>query len=208
MLNDLLRRGLIVKSRITEPGVHTSGHAGRSEQRRMMSLVRPRCFLPVHGTLHHLLRHAELAEQVGIRERLVVENGTPVLCDGVSLSRDAEVPHGRVPIAFGGEPLERPILQSRSDISRNGLVVACLVLDRHGALVAPPRISSRGVPAVDERTSSLRALALELTRALGTYREGRGLTLEDFLRRTLRRKLEDLSGTRPITEIEIVRLET
>jgi ribonuclease J len=207
MLNDLLRRGLIVKTRITEPGVHTSGHAGRSEQRRMMSLVRPRCFLPVHGTLHHLLRHAELAEQVGIRERLVVENGTPVLCDGTSLSRDAEVTHGRVPIAFGGEPLERPILQSRSDISRNGLVVACLVLDRHGALAAPPRITSRGVPAVDERPSSLRALALELERAFGTYREGRGLALEDFLRRTVRRKLEDLSGTRPIIEIELVRLE-
>ena len=207
MLNDLLRRGVIVKSRVTEPGVHTSGHAGRSEQRRMMSLVRPRCFLPVHGTLHHLLRHAELAEQVGIGERLVVENGTPVICDGQRLSRDDQVQHGKIAIAFGGEPLDRATLQSRSDISRFGLVVATVVLDQYSALVAPPRVTSRGVPAVDDRSSSLRALSLEIERGLTTYREGRGLSLEEFLKRTLRRKLQDLSGTRPIIELDLVRTE-
>ena len=51
MQNDLLRHGVLLKNRISDPGVHTSGHAGRSEQRRMLELVRPRCFLLVHGTL-------------------------------------------------------------------------------------------------------------------------------------------------------------
>jgi ribonuclease J len=206
MINDLLRRGVIVKSRVTDPGVHTSGHAGRSEQRRMLSLVRPRCFMPVHGTLHHLLRHAELAEQVGIAERMVVENGTPVLCDGERLTRDAEVRSGRVPIAFGGEPLDRPTLQARSDLSRNGVVLACLVFAEDGLLAAPPRVAARGVPSVDAASPSLRAVSLELERAVGAYREGRGLSLEEFLRRTARRKLEELSGTRPVVELELVRL--
>lgn len=207
MINDLLRRGVLVRSRITDPGIHTSGHAGRSEQRRLMSLVRPRCFLPVHGTLHHMLRHAALATEQGIHEQLVVENGTPVLFDGSRLSREEPVPHGKVAVAFGGEELDAPTLQARSDISKYGLVVACLVLDRRGASIAPPRVSSRGVPAVDGRPNALRSLSLELERALGAHREGRGLSLEDFLRRTLRRKLEELSGTRPIIEIELIRVD-
>lgn len=208
MMNDLLRRGVIVKSRITDPGVHTSGHAGRSEQRRMLGLVRPRCFLPVHGTLHHMLRHSELAAEEGIEERIVVENGTPVLCDGERLWRDAGVRSGRVPIAYGGEPIDKPTLQARSELSKNGLVFACLVLDERGVLAAPPRITARGVPGVDAQAPALRAVALELERAAGSHREGRGLSLEEFLRRTARRKLEELSGTRPVVEIELVRLET
>lgn len=207
MMNDLLRRSVIVKSRITDPLVHTSGHAGRSEQRRMLSLVRPRCFLPVHGTLHHMLRHAELAEEVGVGERLVVENGTPVLFDGERLERDEDVRAGRIPIAFGGEPLDRATLQARSDMSRNGFVLACLVLERDGTLAAPPRVTARGVPGFAASASPLRAVSLELERAVGAFRDGRGLSFEDFLRRTARRKVEDLSGTRPVVEIELVRLE-
>ena len=67
---------------------------------------------------------------------------------------------------------------------------------------------ARGVSGVDAQAPALRAVALELERAAGSHREGRGLSLEEFLRRTARRKLEELSGTRPVVEIELVRLET
>jgi ribonuclease J len=206
MMNDLLRAGILVHSRITEPEVHTSGHAGRSEQSRMIELVRPRCFVPVHGTLHHLLRHQALAHSLGIGETLVVENGTPVVCDGEKLGADAEVRHGRVPIAVGGEALDDANLRSRVELARSGLAVLCVVLDQHGALAAPPQVSTRGVPAVDERPASLRAVGLEVARAASTYREGRSLGFEDFLKRVARRKLEDLSGTRPVVELSVLRL--
>src|SRR5690606_38553661 len=85
MMADLLRRGVHLHSRISDPDVHTSGHAGRSEQLRMLELTRPRAFLPVHGTLHHLLRHAELARSWGVAETLVIENGRVARFDGASL---------------------------------------------------------------------------------------------------------------------------
>lgn len=207
MLNDLLRSGMIVHSRITEPGVHTSGHAGRSEQQRMIELVRPRCFLPVHGTLHHMLRHEKLAHSLGITRTLVVENGTPVVCDGQTLGAEAEVPHGKIPIALGGEPLDDETLQARTDLSRLGVAFLSLVFARDGSLASPPQVTTRGVPAVDEEPTALRAVALELARAASTYRDGRSLGFEDFMRRVARRKLEDLSGTRPLVEVNVVRLE-
>lgn len=207
MINDLLRAGVLVHSRITDPGVHTSGHAGRSEQQRMIELVRPRCFVPVHGTLHHLLRHQALARSLGVEETLVVENGTPVLCDGERLEADADVPHGKVPIAIGGEELGDNTYRSRVDLARSGVALISLALDRDGELAAAPQVSTRGVPAVDEQPASLRAIAMEVARAAETFREGRSLGFEDFVKRVARRKLEDLSGTRPLIEVTIVRLD-
>jgi ribonuclease J len=206
LINDLLRLGVDVRSKITDSGVHTSGHAGRSEQRHMLELVRPRCFIPLHGTLHHLRRHAELARSVGLESTLVVENGTPVLCDGGSLRREEEIAHGVVHVAYGGEPLEPAMLNTRAELGRYGVVFVSAAFER-GKLSAPPAIVSRGVPRVDDNDAAARTLGLELARALETFRPGRGLEREEWARRAIRRKIEELSGTRPNVELRLIELD-
>jgi ribonuclease J len=199
MQNDLLRHGVLLKNRISDPGIHTSGHAGRSEQRRMLELVRPRCFLPVHGTLQHLRSHAALAEEFGVGDVKVVEDGVPVVCDGDLLSTESRVQHGRIAVAQGGEPLTEAVLKERAELARSGVVVVALTLDRNREGVAPPRVVARGVPAVTQ--ASLRILEREVARSLEVFREGRGLTLEEFVRRSVRRKVEEISGTRAVVEV-------
>lgn len=207
MMNDLLRQGIILKTRFSDPSVHTSGHAGRSEQTRMIELCRPYCFLPVHGTLHHLLRHEELAQDLGVAETIVVENGTPVVCDGKQLWKDQPVTHGRVAIAMGGEELTQEVHQRRLELGRSGIAFVTLAMDRNDRLGAPPAVRTRGVPLVDNDDAALLAVAKEVARAVETFRGGRGLGLAEFVRRSARRKLEDLSGTRPIVEVETLSLE-
>jgi ribonuclease J len=199
MQNDLLRQGVTLHTRATAPGIHTSGHAAQKEQRRMLELTRPRCFLPIHGTLSHLRHHAELARDFGVREVRVVEDGVPVVCDGDALALEAPVQQGRIAVAIGGEPLSGETLKERADLARSGVVVAALTLDRAGASIAPPRVVVRGVPSVT--TGVVRAIEREVARSLEIYREGRGLSLEDFVRRGVRRKLEEVSGTRPVVEV-------
>jgi len=63
------------------------------------------------------------------------------------------------------------------------------------------------VPLVDNDEVALRAVAREVARALETFRGGRGTALAEFVRRAARRKLEDLSGTRPIIEVETLALD-
>jgi ribonuclease J len=207
MMNDLLRRGITLKTRFSDPGVHTSGHAGRSEQTRMIELCRPKCFLPVHGTLHHLLRHEELARELGVNETAVVENGTPVVCDGEALWKDSAVPHGRIAIAVGGEALSSDTHQRRVELGRLGIAFVSLAVGRDGKPAAHPAVRTRGVPLLDNDSTALRAVARELARSVDTFHPGRGMTLAEFVRRAARRKLEDLSGTRPIVEVEILELE-
>jgi ribonuclease J len=200
MVDELLRQGVALHSRHTDPDVHTSGHAGRSEQTRMIELVRPRCFLPVHGTLHHLLRHRELATSLGVERTLVVEDGTPVICDGEGLRAEEQVPHGKVRISMGGEPIDDATLRTRAELGRGGMVVVSVALDRNGRPLAPPSVISRGVPGFEEFDGA-RVLALEAARAIESYRPGRGFELREFVRRAVRRKVEDLSGTRPTVEL-------
>jgi len=198
MQNDLLRLGVALHTRVSAPGIHTSGHAARKEQQRMIELVRPRCFLPVHGNLGHLMRHAELARELGVRAVEVVEDGVPIVCDGGSLATEARVRQGRIAVAIGGEPLSDETLKERADLGRSGVVVVALTI--HGQKsVAPPRVMARGVPAVT--TAVVHALEREIARSLDAYRSGRGLSLEDFVKRSARRKLEEVSGTRPIVEV-------
>jgi ribonuclease J len=206
MINAMHRHGLTVHSRITVPGVHTSGHAGRSEQTRMLELARPRCFMPVHGTLHHLLRHAELGRSLGVAETVVIENGSVVGFDGQHASKIDQVHSGRVPIAMGGEALSSENLQRRQELGRIGIATVALALDGR-KLLGPPVVSTRGIPAVDGDEPALRSLALEAARAVEQFREGRGLVLQEHVRRTVRRKLEDLSGTRPVVEVSLIVLD-
>lgn len=205
MMNDLLRLGVEVHGRATDPALHTSGHPGRTELERMLELVRPRCFVPVHGTLHHLLRHAELARGLGVAECAVVEDGTPLVCDGEKLVREPVVRHGKVMIAKGGEPLSDEALRGRAELGRSGLVVVALGVESASGSEISARVTARGVPAVSGDDAALRGLEHEAVRAAASFREGGALGLEEIVRRAVRRAVEELSGTRPIIEIAIAR---
>jgi ribonuclease J len=202
MMNDLLRMGVHVHSRATDPAIHTSGHPGRTELERMLSWVRPRCFVPVHGTLHHLLRHAELAKGLGIETCAVVEDGTPIVCDGRTLVTEPPVRHGKVSIAKGGEPLSDDALRGRAELGRAGIVVVALAT---GSAPWSARAVVRGVPGITGSDGALVRLEREALRAVASFREGRGLPLDEFVRRAVRRLVEELSGTRPVIEIAVTR---
>jgi hypothetical protein len=88
-----------------------------------------------------------------------------------------------------------------------GIAFVSLAIDRSDKLAAPPAVRTRGVPLVDNDQAALRAVAKEIARAFETFRGGRGAGLAELVRRAARRKLEDLSGTRPIVEVETLEVD-
>jgi len=143
--NHLYRRGAAVYS--GPHFIHVSGHACQEEQKLLLNLIRPDIFVPIHGEYRHLARHAKLAEQLGVSEAFIMQNG-----DALTLwEDDAEVSHrvaaGRVLVdGKGTDELPSPILQDRRKLARTGIVVAWLVLDAStGDVVDGPRLISQGV---------------------------------------------------------------
>jgi ribonuclease J len=208
MMGNLLRLGVDLVSRVTDPRVHASGHAHRDEQLRMIELTQPRAFVPLHGTLHHLTRHAALARDAGVDDVMVVENGQRfTLGNAGRLTRAGGVPSGRV-ATFGGDPLSDELLRERAMIGRAGVVFVSIVLDRRAELAAPPQIAARGVlegldPDIVRRVG--KAVVRVVGDADDRARSSDG-ALTDIVRLGARRALETDTGRRPIVIVAISRL--
>jgi ribonuclease J len=207
MMAGLLRQGVVVRSSVTDPGVHVSGHAHRSEQRRMIDWVRPDAFIPVHGTRHHLERHAELARQAGVANVLVAEDGDLVsLGTGRPPSIVGRTHAGRV-ATFAGIEIPAAVLRERHAVSRAGVLHVGIVLDAKGRLATEPLVTCRGVLDGEQDPSALRFIAIEIVKALGALKNAGDTAIADASRLAARRVVEARTGRKPITSATVRRLD-
>ncbi|MGC4070461.1 MAG: ribonuclease J [Polyangiaceae bacterium] len=203
---DLMRLGAIVHTRHTDPDVHVSGHASRAEQQHMLELVRPKAFVPVHGTLHHLSKHAELARMVGCNSIRIVENGACLRLSSGTLHAAEGVPTGRIPIDVGGRPLEALALDERIELGRQGMANVSVVIGEDGRLLVPPSVSLWGVPGSAEHPSVIRSISLELARSVPQWVRRRR-SVEEEIRRLVRRLVADATGCRPSVDVHAIFVE-
>ncbi|MYB02175.1 ribonuclease J, partial [Candidatus Poribacteria bacterium] len=131
VVNHLLRRGAKIYHE-RNADVHVSGHGSSEDLKLMINLLQPKFFMPMHGEYQNLVRHAELAESVGIPSEniTVAEDGeliylTPETCE--VFGREGR--SGRVLV--DGKPeieLEDIVLRDRIQLSEDGIVVPIIVL--------------------------------------------------------------------------------
>ncbi len=199
LIDNLERQGLRVLQRFDDPKIHVSGHACREEQRKLITTVRPRCFVPVHGTFHHLRRHAELAREMGVPDVQVIENGAVLELDeaGTRIAEPTET--GRVHVQ-AGNALDDVVLRDRTLLSQVGIVMLTLNIDRRGELRERPRVLTRGVIWEDEERALLARIAADLQRVLGRVPlPASDETLRDVACRTARNLFREELGFRPLT---------
>ena len=205
--DDLTRKGIVVHHRATDPGVHVSGHAYREEQQMLIEWLRPRHFLPVHGTYGMLQAHGALARDTGVDDVVVVENGAVVELRPESLEVVGAVDSGRVFVAHGGVALDSLMRRDRMRMSELGIIVVALTVEVHRKkgvrLIGPPRLEARGfVPEKDEEDvldecteylrSDFRRFGHE-DRSLEEAEDRARRVIRRFFWKSLRRKPEVLS---------------
>jgi ribonuclease J len=208
MLSHLLRLDVDLHTHLTERDLHTSGHANSIELQHMFELLRPRCFIPVHGARHHLHNHALLARHCGVQECLVIENGQVAGLEDGRLQRLERVRTGRIALDLGKEPLSGEVLQQRALLGQRGLAELHVVVDGDGTLRATPQLSTWGVATFDAPDAALE-LAREAEKLLQSQSKiwlKRGRDLADELEKFLGWKLERLVGRRPHISIRISRI--
>ena len=210
MLSSLLRLEIDLHTHMTERDLHTSGHANQAELRHMIELVRPRCFIPLHGARHHLHNHALLAQQCGVESTLVIENGQVAGVRQGRLVQLERIKSGRIAIDLGREPLSPAVLRERAMLGQRGVAQLHVVLDSDGTLRGPALLSTFGVASFDEPEASLE-LAREAEQLLQNQSKiwlRRGRDMADELEKFLGWRLERLIGRRPHISIQISRVET
>ncbi len=168
LMNHIARRGARIVDD-EDKRVHVSGHGSEEDLKLMLSLISPRCFVPIHGEYRHLAHHARLAEQVsdGGTTVLLAENGDRLCFDATGGWVGEPVQAGRVLIdgTRTGEVADE-VLRDRRHLAGDGVVVAVMGLNAHtGQIEQEPELITRGF-VVDETTDALLDAAAVRLRAL------------------------------------------
>jgi len=175
-INRLARLGAEVLHQEIAP-VHVSGHACSEELRTLLSLVRPRAVMPIHGEYRMLAAHARLAHDAGVPDEsiLLADNGSVV---ELTSRRARIVDRIEAGVTFvdglGVGDVEDVALRDRRRLSEDGvlIVVTTVALDGDGSDVAPPELIARGVGEDEDLIDDLRAEAERIVRELA----GNGIT--------------------------------
>jgi ribonuclease J len=147
IINHLYRQGAeVLYEAVSE--IHVSGHACREEQKIMLALVKPKYFIPVHGEYRHLVLHARLAEEMGVKSEntIVLENGEKFIIEGDEAHIEKES-NGGIILVDGKHIADvgNVVWRDRLHLSQDGVVVAMITVDTtNGKIVGGPDLVTRG----------------------------------------------------------------
>lgn len=169
VVNELLRAGaeVIYESMYD---VHVSGHACQEELKLMLSLIKPKFYIPVHGEYKHLKKQAGLAIELGMDpENVIIASiGNVIESDGVDMRITGQVTAGRVFVdGLGVGDVGSIVIRDRKHLAEDGLIIAVVTIEQEsGTILAGPDVVSRGFVYVRESEELLDAAKGILTATL------------------------------------------
>ena len=196
LINEFYRRGAeVIYEKVSE--VHVSGHASREELKIMISITRPQFFIPIHGERRHLVKHAQLAAEMGVPQNriLIAEDGDVVIFAEDKGERRGRVEAGRQVV--DGTMIadsEDIVIQQRRKLARDGVLIAVGRFDASTwELLGPLELISNGFLSEDEAENALeearRFVETELASLPGLRRKSRPEIAEQ-LRLSLKRHIK------------------
>ena len=193
VVNELMKFGAeVIYETMYE--VHVSGHACQDELRLMLTLTKPKFFMPVHGEFKHLKKHAGIAKTVGIPESNIYigEIGQVIELDGVSMKKVGTVTAGKVLVdGYGVGDVGSIVLKDRKHLAEDGLIIVVATIEREsGAVMAGPDIVSRGFVYV-RKSEELMTEAKNVVKAAFRDCEDRGVTDWNNMKMSVK---DELSG--------------
>lgn len=174
VLDNLTREGVnVIYNKILD--IHTSGHAQQEELKLMLSLVKPKYFMPMHGEHHMLVAHGKLALSLGMKEEniFILGNGDAleVATNGEAKQHVDAVHAGYVFVdGLGVGDVGEVVLRDRQLMAQDGMFVIIMTLDRkNGKLVNQPDIISRGFIFMKNNDDLIREVKHEVRKMVDTH---------------------------------------
>ena len=207
MIDHLYRRGAhVIYEDEGGPPVHVSGHASQEELKLLVSLVRPRHFIPVHGEYRQLCQNAALARSLRIPklEAHVALDGEILELDNQGLTRTGTAPIGHVLIDGGSadELVEDVVIRDRRHIAADGIVLPIVAVNpQTGRVHAPPEIVTSGFISpelADGLLGRARDVVRETMEGCSSEERSDGSLMKEKIRRDLKRFLQKQTNKRPL----------
>lgn len=204
MIDHLERRDAkVIHDDGTQGLIHVSGHGSQEELRLMINLVKPKFFIPVHGDYRHLKRHAELAGEMGVVEKVILlEDGEILDFDKNTAVKNGKVTTGRVCIDSGGsiEVVEDVVIRDRKHISEDGILLPIIAINkRTGQVESLPELVMRGFAVDDEQVinEARNIVQKTLNNSSAEEKQDYGVVKEK-VRNDLKRFIQKSTSRRPL----------
>ena len=204
VVNELMRKGAnVVYEKMYD--VHVSGHACQEELKLMMSITRPKYFIPVHGEQKHLVHNAQLACDVGIKKDncVIADIGNVIEISSKGIKVADNVPAGRLLVdGLGVGDVGNVVLKDRMNLSDNGIIVVAVTIDSvTGEVVSGPEVLSRGfvyVKESEELMSDMHEVACDILEKCYISRIKDWNTIKIKIRDGIARFIRERTGRAPI----------
>ena len=170
VIDELFHKGAeVIYDRHTD--LHVSGHASQEEHKMLLALVKPKYFIPVHGEYRMLVKHAEIAKQMGVQPKniVVAENGSVIEITKKSITVNDSVASGAVLVDGSQGEVGSVVMRDRRRLAEDGMLVVILPFSEYDhKLIGNPEIVTRGfiyVKEAEDMMGELRRVVMESVEA-------------------------------------------
>lgn len=192
-INRLFARGCEVVYE-KDRNIHVSGHASSEELKIMLNLTRPQYFVPIHGEYKHMVRHSQLAQEVGISARniyLLTNGDMLTFTDNAPPKKHGHVQSGAVIVdGNAAGSIKSEVLKERRELAEDGVIAVSVTVDERGRLIAPPAIATQGVFISDDGDEIFKELYAVSEQAVNEL-SGRRANA-DAIRKAIRTRVRDV----------------
>ena len=206
--NQLVKDGIEVISEESE-FVHVSGHPNRDNLREMYDWVKPNCVIPVHGEHRHMIEHMKFAHEMKVPHPVQVQNGDIVkLFPGKPHVFD-KAPSGRLYLD-GNMSVDEDSqsIKDRKNLSANGYMEVTILISQKGNIHKRPVLTFRGIPVydVDEFIYGLEEAIEGTIKTFSLGNKKQEYNLIDALKITCKKYTKEMTGKKPFTNINLVKI--
>ena len=206
--NQLVKDGIEVISEESE-FVHVSGHPNRDDLREMYDWVKPNCVILVHGEHRHMIEHMKFAHEMKVPHPVQVQNGDIVkLFPGKPHVFD-KAPSGRLYLD-GNMSVDEDSqsIKDRKNLSANGYMEVTILISQKGKIHKRPVLTFRGIPVydVDEFIYGLEEAIEGTIKTFSLGNKKQEYNLIDALKITCKKYTKEMTGKKPFTNINLVKI--
>lgn len=200
VINNLYKKGVEVVYQSLEK-IHVSGHACQEELKIFHSLVKPKFFIPVHGEYRHLVKHVQLAKDMGMKEHqtMICEIGDTVEINERTMKRGEKIQAGMKYVdgfSVDGNDL---IVRDRVQMSEDGviIVVCCISAESYLTLLRP-EIMVKGIIVSDEQLQQLKDIVENVLKSVDIKAMGDKREVVGQIRRAIKKYIFRKTNNNPM----------
>lgn len=201
IVDNLIDLGVDVHYYDLNEGLHVSGHGNQEDIKELFKIVKPKYFIPTGGTIRYMKSYEKLAVSIGARESDVfrLKPGESVLFENGEAKRGESIPVKEILVhGLGIGDIGKVVLEDRTTLGKEGVVVAAVKMNRNGKVMARPELTSRGFVFEPGYGGVLDEAAIQLDRTLQSKKLQNSHEVKNLTNQFLEKYFYDKTRRKPM----------